>query len=168
MDVERVEVGVVDIGYLLDSVFPKDCFSTSENIRFLVAYTLRYGGGPRRIAPDSLDDASLKELFKKVEVYVDDEMKRQRPRYMGSVVKIRRKDGKTFTEKCLASRGHPENEFTDEEMKEKFESLTESLIPVESRKTLWTKVMNLEMEDDVGKLLAATLPAHFEKKNTRN
>lgn len=157
-DIEKVEVGVVDIGYLLERTFPKDTFSTSENVRFLIASTLRYGQGPRRIMPESLEDAFLQELFGKVEVYVDEEMERQRPKYLGSVVKIRVKDGQTFTERCLALKGHPANPFSEEEIREKFETLTVNLIPIENQRSLWSKVMRLEEEEDIGTLLSLTLP----------
>jgi 2-methylcitrate dehydratase PrpD len=153
---DRIEVGVVNIDYLLDKTFPKDFFAASMNIPFLIAFSLRYGQGPRQIKPENLEDTLLKEVFRRVDVYVDKEMESQRPKYLGSVVRVRARDGKTFEEKVLTPKGDPDNPFTDDDIREKFESLTSGLISAEKQKALWSKVMRLEQEQDIGTLLPLT------------
>jgi len=98
----------------------------------------------------------LKEVFRRVDVYVDKEMESQRPKYLGSVVRVRARDGKTFEEKVLTPKGDPDNPFTDDDIREKFESLTSGLISAEKQKALWSKVMRLEQEQDIGTLLPLT------------
>lgn len=156
-NVERVEVGTMDIYYLLDTTFLRDPFAATMSMLFLIAHALRYGNvGPRPFTPESMGGPLLQELFRRVNIFVDEETDRQRPKYMGSVVTIRTRDGKTYTERSLTTRGDPESPFTDEEIMEKFVTLTEGLISAENQKALWSKVMRLEVEQDIGTLLPLT------------
>jgi len=155
-DVEKVDVGVVNVGYLLDKTFPKDAFAASMNIPYLVSFALRYGVGPRQITTDNLHDGLLAEIFQRVDVHVDDEVERQRPKYLGAVVSVRTKGGMVFKERCLTPRGDPENPFTDDEIYAKFEALTGGLIPAEHQKRLRSMTMNLDQVQDIGEILPLT------------
>ena len=161
--VQRVDIGVVDIHYLLDRTFPKDSFAASLNIPFLIAFSLRYGDGPIQITSENLNDPLLRELFDRVHVYVDEEIESQRPKYIGAVVKITIKDGSSFVEKCLTPKGDPDNPFTDEEITRKFETLTNGLISIENQRILCTEVLKLEQQEDIGRLLPLTVNHEYFK-----
>jgi 2-methylcitrate dehydratase PrpD len=78
-----------------------------------LGYTFRYGQGPRRITSESLKDPFLHELFRRIEVYVDEEMESRRPKYLGSTVSVETRWKHPYR-KVFEPKGDPDNPFGDE------------------------------------------------------
>ncbi len=72
-------------------------------------------------------------------------------------VEIITKSGKKFSELVQYHRGHCKTPFTDEEIEQKFHSLTRDLLPPAQREELFSLVWNLEQVEDVGKIMQSLI-----------
>ena len=68
-------------------------------------------------------------------------------------MEIVKKSGEKFSELVQYHRGHHKNPLTDEEIEQKFHSLTGNLLSSERRKVLLSLLWNLEQVEDIGDIM---------------
>jgi 2-methylcitrate dehydratase PrpD len=106
---------------------------------------------------DKVMDPQIREFMKRITVEPAPEFHQKYPGTLAAHVEIQTKDGRKFKAESIYPKGHPENPMTDEEIKEKFRSL--SLLTFDRGQTeqIVQKVSNLENLKSVKDLVAALI-----------
>jgi len=124
---------------------PKTPEEAKFSLPYCVAVALLHGrAGLEEFSYDKLADYRVRELMKKVKVYVD-------PGYSECVlgcakVRIVTRDGRAYEHKVDVPKGYPENPLTREELLEKFKALASKAISMEKSRRIAEVVSNLEHE----------------------
>lgn len=79
--------------------------------------------GMDAFSEEAINRQDIKTLTKKVRVIENEQLTKACPRMRGAIVKIRLDNGKTFTETVENPLGEPENNITDKQLEEKYNSL---------------------------------------------
>ena len=82
----------------------------------------------------------------------DDELDRFFPATMPTIVSVRTRDSRTFTDRADSARGTPENPMTHEEIEEKFRRMSGITVDEELSEELRRKVAGLDKLGDINEL----------------
>ena len=104
---------------------PSETMAAQYSMPFTAAVALlRDPKNPRFYEGDALQDASVRNLARSVEIYADAEMDAMYPRY-GTIAEVKLKDGRKLNTKLLDAHGTPADPCSEDEGKEKFRCLAE-------------------------------------------
>ncbi len=133
---------------------PKTRESADHSIPYVVAVALMYGTVEiRHFDNKYLFNSDLLDLVQKIRVEEAEECNSLYSDAMANRVEIVTKSGDKFSELVQYHRGHQKNPLTDEEIEQKFISLTRELLTPAQRKGLFSLVWNLEQVEDVSKVM---------------
>ena len=154
-EIERVDVSVYQAALdLLGNVEPSTPFAAKFNLPFCVATALRYGHvNLGDFNPARLEDTEILHLMERIKIRSDPELTRDYPRKWAARADIFTQDGLCLKGANDYPKGDPENPLEDQDVIEKFKTLTEGLIPLSKAEEIIERVMNLEDVADVAKLL---------------
>jgi 2-methylcitrate dehydratase len=128
--------------------------SADHSLPYVVSVSLMYGSVEKKHFNDEyLHDPVLNSLMQKIEVNESEECNSLFPESAANIIEIFTKDGQKFIEKVRYHSGHSKNFVSDEEMEEKFSSLTHDLIPSIRTKEIFSIIWNLERIDDISHLI---------------
>ena len=108
---------------------------------------------PEHFSEECLNNPDLLGLIQKITIEETEECNGLYPGASANRVEIVTTSGERFTELVRYHRGHHRNPLTDEEIEQKFHSLTEDLMPQSQREQLLDMLWNLEQVDDVGRIM---------------
>jgi 2-methylcitrate dehydratase PrpD len=93
---------------------------------------------------DKIMDPKIREFMKKITVEPAPEFHQKYPGTLAAHVEIQTKDGRRFKDESIYPKGHPQNPMTDDEIKEKFRSLSLHTLDREQTERIIEKVYDLE------------------------
>lgn len=124
-DVERINVRTYDLAVSgHDHREIPGSYSAKMSIPFATASGLFYGrAGLQEFTEESVKNAEVLSLTQKVHVTADKELSSLFPVIQAAVVEIHTIDGNVYTNRVDYPKGEPENPLTDQEFKERYDSL---------------------------------------------
>ena len=123
------------------------------HIPFCIATALKFGKvGLEAFTEERLNDGDLRELMARVELTSDEALDGEYPGKWGAIVEMRTKDGPSLSRKVEYPKGDPENPFSEQEVSDKFLSLTEGILPVDKSSSMVRRVLELEEVERVDHL----------------
>ena len=117
--------------------------------RLSVPYCVSMAAAEGRISmeqfrPEKVMDPKIREFMKKITVEPAREFHQKYPGTLAAHVEIRTKDGRKYETESIYPKGHPKNPMTDEEIKEKFRSLSTLTLDRVQTEKIVEKVYDLE------------------------
>ena len=158
-EIAEVKIGTFSYGKTVmggdaEKWHPQSRESADHSLPYVIGVALMYGSVNLEHFDDKvLHDRDLLALIKKIRVEETEECNHLYPGASANRVEIVTQSGKKFSELVQHHRGHHRNPLTDEEIEEKFHSLTGNLLPAHRRKELLTLLWNLETVDDIHKII---------------
>jgi len=98
---------------------------------------------------DTINDPTVQEMLKKVEIVADPELTKLYPEKFPSQIEIITRDGRVFKGEMYYAKGSPKNPFTDEEVNEKFRTLAEPILGSAKVREIIAMAANLEDVKDI-------------------
>jgi 2-methylcitrate dehydratase len=137
---------------------PKTRESADHSMPYAVGVALMYGSADVGHFDETyLEIPELLDLIGKITVDETEECNNLYPDALGNRLELVTGSGEKFSELVAYHRGHHQNPMTDEEIEQKFISLTKDLLSPFQTKTLFHSVWNLEQIDDVGKIMSSLM-----------
>ena len=130
---------------LVDNPEPVNPYQAKFSLQFTIALLLTR----KRITPDmfnetNLNDPTIRALMKKIKVYHAPEYTRVYPEKWASRVEVILCDGENIVSESFYPKGDPENPLTEEELIEKFKTLTSGFIGEDLMNKLVEFSLNLD------------------------
>ena len=158
------EIGEINIGIFAsgksvmagdtEKWHPKNRESADHSLPYVVAVALMHGTVEVRHFDDKfLFNPDLLDLLQKIRVEESKECNNLYPNAMANRVEIVTKSGKKLSKLVQYHRGHHLNPLTNDEIEQKFNSLTRDLLTPTQRKGLLSLAWNLEEVDDASKIM---------------
>lgn len=130
---------------------PKNRETADHSMPYSMAVALMHGTlEERHFDNDYLNDPTLLDLVQKVRVRASEEANRRWPDAMLSIVSVTTTTGDTYSAEVPYHRGHWKNRMSDQELEEKFHSLTKGLLTPSQNTALLEKLWDLENVQDIG------------------
>lgn len=143
---------------------PKDVMEAQFSLPFGVGLNLIKGSNSvGDYVEDSLRDASILALTRKVQVLASTAFDAHYPAVNSASVEIRRADGVSFERTVDFARGTPQNPLTTEEVERKFRSLTAGILPANQADRIVAIVDRLEDLGDVSALTGLLTVPHLSR-----
>lgn len=108
---------------------------------------------PDQFTPGKIEDPEIRAQLDKVEVVADPEIEAVFPDLQRVVVTIETTDGRSLSHQLDYPKGDHRNPLTDEEIEQKFDSLTEAVLSEAARRKAKMAVWQLERLPSVGDLM---------------
>ena len=145
-DVQRVRIGVCSYAAKNNGqVSPPDTMGAQYSIPYCAAVALTADpADPAMYREDAVNDAARRELARRVELYVDDEMEAVFPRHYGSRIELELAGGGRGESCALDPHGMPADPCTDAERLDKFSRLAASLATPETTAAVQQAVLGCE------------------------
>jgi 2-methylcitrate dehydratase len=99
-----------------------------------------------QFSPARLNDPALLDLVARTHVFEDLRLTDLYPDHVANRVRVTLEDGTILEEECLDPPGHDKNPLTDEQLLAKYRGLTVPVIGEESARSLWSRLMSLEVD----------------------
>jgi len=136
-----------------NSYKPRTIIEAQYSLPFSVALALFYNKlGPEELTESNLQNDKILELAKKVKITVDPELNRLFPQKTVAKIEIFEKD-KVFETTVEYPRGNPERPLSNEELEDKFRSLTSKFLGNSTCTEVVEKIYNLEKLENLGTLM---------------
>jgi 2-methylcitrate dehydratase len=134
------------VGEDIEKWHPKTRETADHSVPFVVVLALLYGAVEVKHYDDGLwRDPNILSLMQKVKTYLVDGQ--------ASIVEVKTKSGKKFTESVEYRHGNHRDPLSDQEIEQKFTTLTKNMLPEQQRNELMSTVWDLENLDDASKLM---------------
>jgi 2-methylcitrate dehydratase len=135
---------------------PKTRESADHSMPYAVGVALMYGSADVRYFDEAyLKIPELLDLIRKITVDETEECNNFYPNALANRLELITHSGEKYSELVEYHRGHHKNPMSDEEIEQKFISLTKGLLSPAQTKEVFDSVWNLEQIVDVGKLMAS-------------
>ena len=99
-----------------------------------------------------IQDARIQDMLPRIAMQVDESLGKDAPSLTQSIVKLRLRDGRTFTRRANGARGYPERPATQEELDKKFLSCGQRALPEDRLLPALALLHRLETLSDVRQL----------------
>ena len=162
-EVEEVKIGVLSAGYNIicapeeDKLNPRSVVDMQFSMPFGAAIALVYGRASlEEYAPGVAQRPEVRDMMARVRSIVDPDLDGMYPRQWPAWAEVLTRNGRTLRSEITFPKGDPENALTWEELKQKFTTLSGSVISEEQQQRVFEAVEDLENTSDVREL--ASLP----------
>ena len=159
--VEEVKIGVLSGGYNVvaapedEKLNPVSVVDMQFSMPFGAAVALLYGQASlAEYAPGVPERPEVKDMMGRVRCVTDPALDASYPQRWPAWAEVRTSDGRTLRSDIEFPKGDPDNALTWDEMKDKFVSLSSSVISEKRQSEIITAVESLESMDDVRDLAA--------------
>jgi 2-methylcitrate dehydratase len=133
---------------------PTNRETADHSMPYTAAVALRYGTvEPRHFAAEYWRNPQLLDLVQKVKVSVSEAANRHAPEAMLSRVEVVTSSGKRAAAEVAYHRGHFKNPMTDQEVEEKFRTLSRDLLTPTQTEALLERLWHLEQVHDIGDVI---------------
>lgn len=158
---EPQEVIEVEVGTYRDALEivgknyePKTPAEAKFSLPYCIAIAIIDGiVGLRQFTYENLRRNNVKDLMRRVRVYLDDQINVLYPQKLGARVRVKVKNGYTYEQVVEDAKGSPENPLSRNELMSKFTDLASLKVSLEKSKELIDVIMKLEMLSDVSELI---------------
>ncbi|OMP65973.1 MmgE/PrpD family protein [Domibacillus epiphyticus] len=159
-DIKKVQIkgyrAVIDI---TDNPDPDTIYASKFSVQFCAALAfIKNSAGMHHFKTETLQDKKIRQLMKKIEVTLDQEIDDRYPDKWGSAIKIELHNGQVIEKETDYPKGDPENPVSMDELVGKFRNMTME-IPQDIVEEWIVNVKNLEDYHNVAKWLPAGLQA---------
>jgi 2-methylcitrate dehydratase len=158
-DIATVSVGTFHFGKTAmagdaEKWHPKTRESADHSIPYVVGISLMYAPPEiKHFSEEYLHDPALLNLMQKIQVEETEECRNLYPGATANRVEITTKSGQKFSELVKYHRGHHRNPLTNDEIEQKFYSLSRDLLPIARSQDLLALIWNLEQVGDIATLM---------------
>ncbi len=156
--ISTFKVAVQIIGGEPEKWNPKSRETADHSLPYMVAVALLDGElGPNQFTDERIQDTQLKSMIKKVKVRSDPNLTKLYPKGIPAILEIVDNAGKKHRKRVEFPRGHHRNPMTDNEVEEKFRTLTKNMITEEHADEFLKKSWKLENITDISDVLATLI-----------
>lgn len=158
-EIERITFGTSNAGMLLVGA-PADKKANPQNVvdgQFSGPFVLSAALATGRMdweSYKSLQDPAIRHLLPLVQCEHDPEIEAEFPANMSAKVSIAAR-GQVFTRKVVVPKGEPDNFLTEDELRAKFNGLTEAVLGADAAAALAHAVLTLDRANNVAALARA-------------
>lgn len=158
-EVESVEIDTHEAGYTIigkdpEKWNPQTRETADHSLPYIVAMSLIESKIENATYSErKFRDPRVLEFLRKITVREDKSLTEMYPNSIANRVTVRLKSGKVITKQVNDPRGHPKNPMSDEEIEDKFSSLTKKFLTKSQIGKILETAWNLEKARDVSKLL---------------
>lgn len=154
-EIKRVNVFIYQAALdLLGKVELFTPYVAKFHLPFCIATALKYGHvNMGDFTRERLKDPEILAIIERINLHSDSGLTKEYPRKWPARVEILTQDDRILKGGNDYPKGDPENPLTEEEVIDKFSSLTEGLLPSTALKIITERVMNLEKMSDVAEIL---------------
>jgi len=146
-DIKSIKITSFAKAMLLDHLQPENPIAAMYSIPFIIGCFLAKGKvGTAEMTVDSLNDAEILTLARKVSLEEDSAITDQFPLKCLARVTVTLNSGKIIKSDTLSAKGDPDNPYSQEEMCAKFLDMIVPL-PGNNGKVLYDKIMNIDHEN---------------------
>lgn len=165
--VRRVRVGTSRHGLRHNAEpFPADTMAAQYSIPYCVAVALAGDAAdPESYAPGRIENARLRALASRTELFVDEGVEAAYPERFGARVAIELQDGRVHEDVELDPHGTPQRPCSDEELTQKFKRLAAASVDDARCTTIIDLVSRVERLDTLKALSVALKPDPFSLTN---
>lgn len=154
-DVTKVEIHTFENAVNLDSITPETIEEAQYSIPFVVGSALLDREfGPAQICEKRLSDPEIKTEAEKINLIVDNKFSKLYPEKLHAGVVVHTKDGKTYSYTNEAVWGDADHPLSDDDLEEKFLTLSQESVTPKQAKELIGMIWNLDRLLSVKKLIA--------------
>jgi 2-methylcitrate dehydratase len=154
--VETHEAGYTILGKDTEKWAPETRETADHSLPYMVTMALLEGKVDNgSYAPKKLKDPKVTEFMSRVIVKEDKALTAEYPGSVPNRVTVKLDDGKTLSVRVDVPRGHPKNPMTEEEIEQKFRTLTKGVLKEPQVKKTLELVRTIEKQSDVSGLFAA-------------
>lgn len=123
--INKIKVGAYKVALdITDDENPQFIYGAKFSMQFCVALALLQGkGGFNEFNQTTLQDATIRNLMKKIEVSIDEEIHAKYPMEWGARLGVSWKDGTISTLVSAHPKGDPENAISENDFVQKFKDL---------------------------------------------
>jgi 2-methylcitrate dehydratase PrpD len=135
---------------------PQEPMTAQYSIPFNAALALTGDArDPNAFLPPQLQAPALRNMMKRVELYVDEEVDAAYPNQFGAKVSVATNDGRRFERTVWDAHGTPADPCSAEEIRAKFRKLAAARIPAEAIEAIVAAVDELDQVASLDRLTAA-------------
>ena len=158
-EITRILVGCAAAkGLNMNNRRPASIWQAQYSIPFVIGAALRKGKvGPGEVSASMLKDRGILEMADKVELVADEDVEALQPGAFAGRVRMETSDGHGFETFVEHPKGDPENPFSEEELRSKFDELTVPVVGGERSRQIAAAVDELEELNDVNDLFRLLL-----------
>lgn len=158
-EIEKVRVKLYSEALdLLGGVQLTGPYIAKFHIPFCIATALKFGKvGLEAFSEERLHNGDLRELMARVELASEEILDDEYPQKWGAIVEILTKDGRTLSRRVDHPKGDPQNPFSEQEISDKFLSLTKGILPVEKSSSMARRILELEEVERIGQLFQSAV-----------
>ena len=152
-NVERIELEIGPVAFTAAAIRePHIGVEGKFSVWFLAALALAEGNVTLdKFTDEKVNNPQLVNLRKKIETRLD-------PRIgFGARVRVKMKDGTTYSEFLAKPKGDPDNPLTFAELAEKYQNAAKIALPQENIETLIDKIKGLEKIRDMNEVIELTI-----------
>ncbi|MDH3414162.1 MAG: MmgE/PrpD family protein [Gammaproteobacteria bacterium] len=107
-----------------------------------------------------LEDREIRELIKRIELYVDPQCDKGFPKQRAAVVEMHTRDGRVLRFRAPTRKGDPDSPLSDAELVDKYRELVAPVIGEASAEGLLDVLWRIDVIDDVSALLVSLSGLH--------
>ena len=125
-DVDRIEIDAYQVTLdLTDNPAPAHPYAAKFSVHYCVARALADGAlTPSDFSDDLIAEPALRDLMSRTTARLDSELNARAPQELPARVRMHLKDGRQIEHLILSAKGDPEAPLTEQELTDKFASLT--------------------------------------------
>jgi 2-methylcitrate dehydratase len=139
---------------------PETRETADHSIPFVVAMVLMEGSLEIRYFDEEYyKRPEVRDFMAKIRIVTPDTFEDEFHRVPEVVVEVEMASGEVHSARCTLPLGHPENPMTEKDYERKFRSLASTVLSDGQMNELLHCLRNLEKLDDIGEMLALTVPA---------
>jgi len=155
-DIQEIRVYIYQEALdLLRGVKSETPYLAKFSLPFCIAMAIKYGRvGFKDFNASRIEDLEIIQLMGKITLHSDPELTNSYPAKWPARVEIITSDGRTLKGASDYPKGDPENPLSEEELFQKFKSLTDGLISNTASEAIIERVMNMESISDVGEIFS--------------
>ena len=158
-DVNSVECGIF---YLYPTMLiyprPKTGLEGKFSLEFCVALALTERAVRLKdFIDDKVNDSQIQMLIKRVKKFVTHEIGGRETQYPGATIKMRLKNGKSYSHKVITRKGSPSNPLVIDEIINKFSDCTGLIHSNDRVGRIIDAVKKIDEIDDIGKFVTLTV-----------
>jgi 2-methylcitrate dehydratase len=154
VEVETHEAGYNILGKDREKWAPKTKETADHSLPYMVAVALLDGTvNNSSYSQRKLSNPDILALLPKISVNEDAQFTLEYPNKIANRIKVKLSNGHSITKQVEVPKGHPANPVTQEEIEQKFSSLTGKLLKRSQIERIFEFVWNVEKQRDISLLL---------------
>lgn len=152
-DINKIKIrGYRAVREITDNPNPDTIYASKFSSQFCTALAFKVGSaGLYDFTEQNLHDPEIRDLMKRIEVVVDEQVDNAYPEEWGTILEVELASGETILKSTKYPKGDPENPVTTEELVDKFKRMAQH-IPANLVDSFVERVLSLEQLDDAANL----------------